>query len=215
MSQCGCEPVHFTVQYNLEPNLSWLIEHTKASCNPACCISSTSKSPQHKTASSFGWIQYPDICCTAHSPHADRCSHSSHTICMQGQQSRSSRPDDHRTNALTEIASLTLCLQGEKPVYRLYRSTPTRTYSPDIKESCGNLGMSNHKFERGGHTFSAGVAWNKIRPNILTDRLAWVALSCGSRGTWNRRSCNWALISMRADVKWIRILLPSQDYSKD
>ena len=86
MSQCGCEPVHFTVQYNLEPNLSWLIKQTKASCNPACCISSTSKSPQHKTASSFGWIHYPDVCCAAHSPHADRCSHSSHKIWINPRQ---------------------------------------------------------------------------------------------------------------------------------
>ena len=28
-------------------------------------------------------------------------------------------------------------------------------------------------------------------------------------GAWN---CRWTLIAMRPDVKWIRILLPSQDY---
>ena len=64
-------------------------------------------------------------------------------------------------------------LAGEKPAYRLYRSMPTRTYGPNVKESCGDLRMTRLKFERGGHIFSAGVDWNKIR---LTDRLAWVAL---------------------------------------
>ena len=55
-------------------------------------------------------------------------------------------------------------LAGEKPTYLLYRSMPARMYGVDVKESWGDLRTS--RFEHGGHTFSASVAWNTIRLNI-------------------------------------------------
>ena len=48
---------------------------------------------------------------------------------------------------------------------------PAWTYGADVKESCGDLRWADYKFERGGHTFSAGIAWNTIR---LTDQLVHV-----------------------------------------
>ena len=42
-------------------------------------------------------------------------------------------------------------------------------------------------FERGGHTFSAGVARNTVNTKQNSDQLACVAPSCGSPGDWHRR----------------------------
>ena len=62
----------------------------------------------------------------------------------QGRRSKSGRPGDCRTNVLTEVASPTLCFQTRNPrivCIQIHVRTNER-HSPDVKESCQDLGTS-------------------------------------------------------------------------
>ena len=75
-------------------------------------------------------------------------------------------------------------LAGENPAYRLYRFMPARTLRYKRKRLEAAETRERACFERGGHTFSAGVAWNTMRLNTKQNfnRLACVASSRHSKG---------------------------------
>ena len=77
----------------------------------------------------------------------------------QGQQSRSGRPGDYRTNIFTEMVSLTFHLQARNTHIVCTGSCP---HSLSAKENWGEL-KEQADFEHGGHTFLTGVAWNRIQ----------------------------------------------------
>ena len=127
-------------------------------------------------------------------------------ILAQGRRSRSGRPGDCRTNVLTGIASPSLGLQARNPHTICTDPCPHKRHGQlDIKESCWDLRTS--RFWAQWPQFVGQVSRNTLR---LADRLAYVAPSRSSQGGWN---CRWTprSICMRADVKWIRILLSCQD----
>ena len=76
-----------------------------------------------------------------------------------------------------------LLLAGEKPVCRPYRSMPAWTSRSGRKRELAET-WERADFERGGHTFLAGVAWITIRLNTKqnSNRLACVTPSCHSQG---------------------------------
>ena len=81
---------------------------------------------------------------------------------------------------------------------------PHKLHSPN----CGDLKQAD--FERGGHTFLPGVAWNTIQTKLEPKH--WPDFGCCffmqlHKCGWNRH-CR--PISMRMDVKWTKILLLCQ-----
>ena len=135
-------------------------------------------------------------------------AHADYT-CVQGRRSRSGRPGNHQTNVLTEIASLTLCFQARSSHIVCTDPCPHELHGLDVTESWGDVRTS-----RFWVWWPHILAWIMIRLNTkkISNWLVCVAPSHRSQGAWNRR---WPLISVRADLKWIRILVPCQGKSKD
>ena len=100
-----------------------------------------------------------------------------------------------------------ICLQARSLRTICTDPCPHKHRGPNLKQSCGT-------WERADFERSCGIAWNMIWRLITkqnSNRLVCVAPSRCSQGAW---SCWWKLISMCADVKWIRILLPCRTKAK-
>ena len=119
------------------------------------------------------------------------------------------RPRD-QMNVLTEIALPTLTYRRESSVSSVQIHARTNLRSGRKRELRRPENEQMHKFERGGHTFLAGVDWNKIR---LTDRLACMDRSFTRFPGELKPPMNTYLHACvpRPDVKCIRILLLSHD----